>query len=366
MSSPPAIPSSRRAIIQDAEGKPELAEIPIPTLTPGTILVKALAVALDPSDYKMGAAFPTPGAVIGSNFAGTVIAVAPGTGTDLVPGDTVAGGSHGSNPGNPKNGAFATYIRAPAPLTMRLTPTAKLAPEQAATLATALATCTLALWSADALALLPSTPEQPSEKPLFVLVYGGSTATGTIAIQLLRLSGLDPITVCSPHNFALVCSRGAGAVFDYSDPDTPAAIKKHTDGQLKHVLDCISDAQSVEACFGAMARVGGRYASLELVPDEMLAKRRAVHARLVMAFEILGEEVRLPGGYGKPADPAKRELGVRFFAMFQRLLNEGKLVPHPTQRVEGGLEGIVGGLQLLKSGSLSGKKLYAILADEYT
>lgn len=36
-------------------------------------------------------------------------------------------------------------------------------------------------------------------------------------------------------------------------------------------------------------------------------------ARLVMAFEILGEEVRLPGGYRKPADAAKRELGVRFF-----------------------------------------------------
>ena len=178
-----------------------------------------------------------------------------------------------------------------------------------------------------------------------------------MAIQLLRLSGLDPIATCSPHNFALVRSRGAGAVFDYADADTPAAIKRHTGGRLKHVLDCISDSQSVEACFAAMARVGGRYASLELVPDELLAKRRAVHARLVMAFEILGEEVRLPGGYGKPADAANRELGVRCFAMYQRLLNEGKLVPHPTQRVEGGLEGIAGGLQLLKSGPESARHL---------
>lgn len=360
---PLAIPSSRHALVQDAEGKPRLAEIPIPALTPGTILVKTSAVALEPSDYKMGAAFPTPGAVIGSNFAGTVIAVASGTEADLVPGDIVAGGSHGSNPGNPENGAFTTYIRAPAQMTMRLTATAKVVPEQAATLPTALATCTLALWGADALGLLPSTPDQPSEKRFPVLVYGGSTATGAAAIQLLRLSGLEPITTCSPHSFALVRSLGAEAVFDYSDPDTPAAIKKHTGGQLKHVLDCISDLQSVEVCFGAMARVGGRYTSLELVPDEILAKRRAVRARLVMAFEILGEEVKLPGGYGKPADPVKRELGVRCFAMFQRLLDQGKLVPHPTQRVEGGLEGIAGGLQLLKSGSLSGKKLTAILSD---
>ena len=125
-----------------------------------------------------------PRALIGNDFAGIVVAIASDTDTDLVPGDTVAGGSHGSNPGNLENGSLATYIRAPASLTIRLTPTAKLAPEQAACLATALATCTLAL--------LPSTPEQPSEKPLPLPVYGGSTATGTITIQLLRLSGLDP------------------------------------------------------------------------------------------------------------------------------------------------------------------------------
>ncbi len=96
-----------------------------------------------------------------------------------------------------------------------------------------------------------------------------------------------------------------------------------------------------------MARVGGGYVSLELVPDEMLAKRRgAVRSPLVMAFEILGEggsSCRV--GYGKAADPAKRGLGVRFFTMFQRLLNEGKLV---TQRVDGGLEGIAGGFAIIE------------------
>ena len=105
-------------------------------------------------------------------------------------------------------------------------------------------------------------------------------------------------------------------MFDYTDLNIPSAIKKHTGGQLKYVLDCISDPQSVEACFGAMSRVGGRYVNLEHVPEESLAKRRAVHARLVMAFEILGEEVKLPRGYGTPVNPEKRKLGVRFFRMF--------------------------------------------------
>ncbi|KAI4264822.1 MAG: hypothetical protein L6R42_000091 [Xanthoria sp. 1 TBL-2021] len=357
----PTFPATRRAVIQDKEGKPKLAEIPIPSLTPGTILVKPSAVALDPSDYKFGAAFPTPGSVIGSNFAGTVVTVAPCTQTHLVPGDTIAGGVHGSNPESPEDGAFATYIRTPASMAMKFTPTKELSMEQAATMATALASCTLAFWSGDALDLLPSTPEQPRESPLPILVYGGSTATGTIAIQLLRLSGFNPITTCSPHNFELVRSRGAGAVFDYADSNTPAAIKKYTGGQLKHVLDSIADTQSVETCFEAIARTGGQYISLERVPDILLAKRRAVRTGFIMAFEVYGEEVRLPGGYGRPADSTKKRLGERFFAVFQRLLNEGKLVPHPTQRVDGGLEGLIEGLQTLKSGSLSGVKLTALL-----
>ena len=121
---------------------------------------------------------------------------------------------------------------------MLITPQVEPAPEQAATLGTALATCTLAFWSTDALPLLPATPEQPAEQPLSVLVYGGSTATGSIAIQLLRLSGLDPIATCSPHNFPLVRSRGASAVFDYTDLNIPSAIKKLTGGQLKYFGGC--------------------------------------------------------------------------------------------------------------------------------
>lgn len=189
-------------------------------------------------------------------------------------------------------------------------------------------------------------------------------ATGTIAIQLLRLSRLDPIVTCSPHSFSLIWSRRASAVSEYTDLNMPSTVKKHRGGHWKYVLDCISDPQSIEACFGAMSRVGRRCVNLELVPEESLAKRRAVHARLVMAFEILGEEVKLPGGYGTPANPEKRKLGVRFFRMFQRLLSENKLVPHPTQRLEGGLEAIGEGLQLLKSGSLSGKKLSVTLSNE--
>ncbi|TVY36832.1 Trans-enoyl reductase [Lachnellula subtilissima] len=357
-----SLPSSQRGIVQDATGKLQLVDgIPLPKLLAGTVIVRVAAVALNPSDYKMHAAFPMPGAVVGNDFAGTIVAVAEGTTTDLKPGDLVCGAVNSYNREAPEDGAFAEFVRIPVEILCRMTEV-DIPIEKAATLGTALATCSLALWATDALNI-PSTPDTPSlqVEPIPVLVYGGSSASGTMAIQLLRLSGLDPIATCSPHNFELVRSYGASAVFDYTDTNTSVAIKAHTRGRLKYVLDCISDEQSVRCCYGAIARTGGRYTSLELVPDELLATRRAVQASFVMAFEVLGQEIKLPGGYGKPADPGKRELSIRCFAIYQRLLNEGKLRTHPTQLLEAGLESVLNGLALLKSGTISGKKLIVSL-----
>ena len=71
-----ALPASQTALVQDEDGKPKIvSNIPLPQLSPGDILVKTTMVALNPSDYKMGAAFPSPGAVIGSDFVGTVVRI---------------------------------------------------------------------------------------------------------------------------------------------------------------------------------------------------------------------------------------------------------------------------------------------------
>jgi NADPH:quinone reductase-like Zn-dependent oxidoreductase len=63
------------AIVQDQRGNPKFVNSqPLPQLVAGTVLVKTAAVALNPSDHKMGLNFPTPGAVVGIDFAGTVVA----------------------------------------------------------------------------------------------------------------------------------------------------------------------------------------------------------------------------------------------------------------------------------------------------
>lgn len=376
------LPATQRAITQDEHGQPQIvAGVAVSPLLRGTVLVKTAAVALNPSDHKMGASFPTPGAIIGMDFAGTVVSVAERDGAQkgIAVGDVVCGAVQGSNPAAPENGAFAEYVRAPADLLLRVPirnqvddnggdtdinspAVSNSCIQAAATLGTALATCLLALWDSDALGLAatPDSPD-PAQPPVPVLVYGASTATGTMAVQLLRLSGLDPVATCSPHNFELVRSRGAGAVFDYAAEDVAAAIREHTGGRLRYALDCIGDAESVACCYGAIQRAGGRYAALEHVDEELLRRRRAVKASFVMAPEAYGDEVKLPGAYGRPARAEKRQLAVRFFAIFQKLLDEGKLETHPVEMLQSGLEGVIKGLSMLKTGAVSGKKLVALL-----
>lgn len=366
------IPISQRALQQGEDGRlGVINDAAIPPLLPGYVLVKTHAAALNPSDHKITTGFPIPGAHSGSDFSGAVVQLADDVDPAVWPlGSQVCGAAFGFSPSHRlASGAFAEYVRARADLLLRIPrnpPNGDLERDgflEAATLMTALSTCSLAFWSPDGLDLA-GTPEAPllSEKPAPVLVYGGSTATGTIAIQLLKLSGYDPIATCSPRNFDLVRGRGASAVFDYSSPDIAADIKSHTSGRLRYVLDCISSPESVKMCYGAIQRPGGRYASLELVPAELLAKRKAVRAEFVLAAEAFGEDIELGyEGYDRPASREKHELAVRSLGMLQGLLDSGKLRAHPIEVLEGGLQGVARGLDVLAAKGVSGKKLVSII-----
>lgn len=357
MQSSTPLPASQRAIVQGPAGQPTIAEnVPLPVLRPGTLLIKAVAVSLNPSDNKMGAAFPCPGAVIGMDFAGRIVDIQPAEGSepsssDLRVGDMVCGVVHGSNPGDPTTGSFAEYVRAPADLVLRVPENFPV--EQAVAFGTPLLTSSIAIWSSLAITALP---ESPIAKPAPVLVYGGSTTCGTMAIQLLKTIGYDPIATSSSRNFDLVKSYGASAVFEYTSTDLGSDIKKHTGGRLRHALDCIADQTSTTCCYASLGRPGGRYAYLESSPKEWKT-REAVKPDFALAYEAFGPEVKLDGEYGRPASPEKHELAVKIFKEFQKLLDGGKVKAHPIEVVGHGFESILDGLRRLKSGAVSGKRL---------
>lgn len=223
-SPPPRLTTSQSAIIQVNGGALRIAQAqPLPVLSPSQILVRTAAVALNPTDYKMHANFPSPGATVGCDFAGTIVALgsdilasslstsssspssssplsSPSSSSEqqqkypaLKIGDRVCGAVHGSNPIDPSTGAFADYVHTEGDLVLRVPDSVPW--EQAAALGgIGHGTLALALWRSLGLKGTPDLPlegkkqadDGEEEDGQYVLVYGGSTATGTMALQLLR------------------------------------------------------------------------------------------------------------------------------------------------------------------------------------
>ncbi|KAL8313573.1 hypothetical protein RB597_006165 [Gaeumannomyces tritici] len=302
----PVLPPSRQAIMQSAKkpGTFELrADLPMPPLPPDHVLIKVSAVAINHRDYKMPARIPCPGAVDGSDFSGTIVrlgeAVARTPG-GLQIGDRVAGAQMASQVRRPWYGAFSEYVADKADNVWRVPE--HLSWEQAASIGCGVTTSVgMALWWA---MKLSGTPEEPTTAPKFVLVYGGSTASGTFAIQLLKLSGYRVITTCSPSNFELVQECGAERAFDYHLPTCSEEIRAYTKNSLEYALDIITKARTICQYYAAIGRRSGRYVGFKLLPNDLIAAmRKTVQANWVIGLEATGLGLELPGGYYRKENP---------------------------------------------------------------
>ncbi|KAL9122906.1 MAG: hypothetical protein Q9187_000536 [Circinaria calcarea] len=358
------LPASQKAIVQAKEPVGSLilcADCPLPDLLPGQVLVQTVAVALNPCDWKMPMNFPCPGAVDGSDYAGTVIALGSAVASDLQIGDRVAGAVHASNSLNPRSGAFADYIAVFADQLWRVPD--GMPWEQAAAIGwCVVGTLGLAMFRSLA---LPGTPEQPVQKPTYVLVYGGSTASGTMAVQLLTLSGFKVVTTCSPRHFQLVESYGAERAFDYHSPTCAEDIRAYTKNTLQYVIDIITEAKTLRLCFAAIGRAGGRYVGFELIPDDLIAgMRKTVKATWVLGITMSGSEIALGGGYGSKPNPELREFGCEWFKRFEVLASAGKIKAHPPNVKDGGLEFVISGVDRMRRREVSGEKLVYMFNSE--
>ncbi|KAK3373154.1 chaperonin 10-like protein [Lasiosphaeria ovina] len=373
-----SLPKEQTAIVAQGPGRVTVRhDTPVPALAPDMAIVRTAAVAINPADAKMLDYSATPGAIHGDDFAGTVVAL----GVDVLKsgrlqvGDRVAGMVHGMNKLRPDVGAFAQYVGATADLLLKIPDNMSF--EDAATLGLGVTTATMALW----LELrVPATLEQLAEarglaeegqgtglpalsqrSGCFVLVAGGSTATGTRAIQLLKLAGLRPIATCSPANFELVRRFGAEKAFDYgaaSAADVAAEIRAYTNNELGHALDCVATAETTQLCYGAIGRAGGRYCSLEPF-RAAVAQTRAltVDASWVMAPTVFGRKLAIDGAYGRDAAPDHRRFGVAAYAAVQSLLDRALLDPHPVRLMPGGWDGVVHGIDVIRQQAVSGYKM---------
>lgn len=86
----------------------------------------------------------------------------------------------------PQDGAFADYALLNGELAIRIPES--LSFEEAATLGGAVVTTALSLYSPKFMNLpLPPSERTAGEEQKFILIYGGSTAMGTMGIQFAKL-----------------------------------------------------------------------------------------------------------------------------------------------------------------------------------
>ena len=169
-------------------GVPEIIEADKPQLRPDYLLVKTKAVALNPTDWKHLAGVGAPGCTLGCDYAGEVVEVGPNVTKPFKKGDRVAGFCHGGNTSQHEDGAFGEYLVSKGDIQLKIPD--YLSDTDAATLGVGVSTIGQGLYQSLGLPL----PDAPSKEKFPVLVYGGSTATGALAIQWLKLYVDRPMT----------------------------------------------------------------------------------------------------------------------------------------------------------------------------
>ena len=271
------IPKHMQAIEISAPGGPEvlrLVERPVPQPRRDEVLVRVAAAGVNHPDVlqRMGAYPPPPGAsdLPGLEIAGTVVAAGPGA--EMLIGRRVCALVAG--------GGYAQYCVAPmgtclpVPEVLRMTEAAAM-PE---TLFTVWVNLFERGFAADG-----DT----------VLVHGGTSGIGTMAILLGRLFGLEVIVTCgSADKCAAAKAIGAAHAINYRETDFVEAVKQITGGKG---VDVVLDM------------VGGDYLprNLQCMADDgrhvSIAFQRGATAEIPI-MEIMRRRLTLTGSTLRPRD----------------------------------------------------------------
>lgn len=146
-------------------------------------------------------------------------------------------------------------------------------------------------------------------------------------------------------------------MFDYHSPTCAAEIRSYTRNTLAYALDCVSQADTTQLCYGAIGRAGGRYVALEPYREKVTAARPTIDPSWLMVLTIFGRKVALDGVYGRDARPGDREFGAHLFATVQPLLDRGLMTTHPIKVAGEGWNGVMKGVDMIRSQAQSGQKL---------
>jgi putative PIG3 family NAD(P)H quinone oxidoreductase len=231
-----------QAIIQDSEGAPDvlkLADAPMPELQPGEILIRVKAAGVSHADLlqRQGKYPPPPGAssILGLEVAGTVENSGQGA-TRFRAGDRVCAVAAG--------GGYAEFCAVPEPQVLPI-------PEN---------------WSFLEAATLPENLFTVYDNMVTrgrlkagetVLIHGGTSGIGSMAIMLARALGATPYaTAGTDAKCEAAKAFGAEAAINYRSTDFVESLRQLTGGQGADVIVDLVGGSYLERNVNALALEG--------------------------------------------------------------------------------------------------------------
>lgn len=264
-----------RALHVPAAGaQPQLSELPTPSASEGTVLVRVKAAGLNPVDNGIASGmmsemipheYPL---VLGRDAAGVVEAVGEGV-EGISEGDEILGHVLLAPP--IQAGTLAEYVVLPA---------AAVAPKpQGLDFVTAAA---IPLSGAAAAQSIDAIDPQAGQT---VLVNGAGGGVGSFALQLLAARGVTVIATGTPDSAQRLRELGASTVIDRTaGPVVEQVRAAHPDG-VDALINLAPGYNPQEVPAGAVRR-GGKMASTSAMPDEQTLAAADVTGSQIMATAV--------------------------------------------------------------------------------
>jgi NADPH:quinone reductase-like Zn-dependent oxidoreductase len=210
------------------------------------------------------------------------------------------------------------------------------------------------------------TPALRPKRGDWLAIWGGSSATGCIALQLAKLAGLRVVCILDvARNGARMLKLGADLLIDRLDTERAVEIVRSvTGGQLTWGIDTRGKESA-----GLLARA---MASNEATSDAKTEGDKPSHADAEGVNgkgKALGHLVALTGRPSSPTPgiqyhslPIKlfheaSPVGEALMVWLERLFEEGRLHPPPIEVASGGLQGVNSALDRLREGAAGGERI---------
>lgn len=157
--------------------------------------------------------------------------------------------------------------------------------------------------------------------------------------------GFTVIATASSRNADYVRSLGAAHVLDYNDPNILTQIKELTSGRLRYAYDCIGPA-SAQQCYEVLDKSGGaQLATIAGLPEAKTKPELHPESASINIHRVLLEAVY--------DDPVLLNFMKNTIPVIEKLLEQGKLKPNRITVLQGGLQGILEGHELMLANKVS-------------